>query len=74
MFYRILRTPPGYPPDEQFMVVAYETLEFNSSFHLTTESGSKSVATLEEARRMLPMNAVRLPFERKYQFLELWKD
>ena len=55
MFYRILKAPPGYPPEQQYQVVAYETLAYDSpKFWVTKEDGGNAVATLEEARRMIP--------------------
>jgi hypothetical protein len=74
MFYRILRSPPGYPEDQKFMVSAYETLDIQSHVApLKTPDGRKMFATLEEARALLPAEARRLPFETDHQFLELWE-
>jgi hypothetical protein len=75
MFYRILRAPPGYPPDQQYLVAAYETLDYASSkFWLTKDDGSKFTATLEEARRLIPSGARHLPSQPDHQFLELWEE
>ncbi len=75
MIYRILKSPPGYPAEQQFVVVAYETLDLGSSKpYLAKDGGGRFAATLDEARNTLPRNAVRLPFEPVNQFLELWKD
>jgi len=42
---------------------------------ISTSGGSRNIiTTLEEARTMLPENAMRLAFEPEYQFLELWTD
>lgn len=70
MIFRILTSPPGYPEDQRFMVVEYETLDFDSS--VKHHPGWKFAATLEEARQMIPADAVRLPFEQEHQFLELY--
>jgi hypothetical protein len=53
------------------MVVAYKTLDFESSVKKT--GGTIFAATLEAARSLLPGDARRLPFEPEYQFLELWE-
>jgi hypothetical protein len=75
MIYRILAAPPGYPPDRNFMVAAYETLEYDSSVaYIRKEDGTIFAATLEEARSLLPADARRLPFEPECQFLELWES
>jgi hypothetical protein len=75
MFYRIFRAPPGYRPDQQYLVAAYEATDFDSfKFFLTTHDGSKFIATLEEARRLIPSCARRLPWEPDHQFLELWEE
>lgn len=74
MFFRIIAAPPGYAPEERYMVAAYDSLDFNSlKYTLSTTSGSKFAATLEEARRMIPGSARRLSLERDCQFLELWE-
>ena len=74
MFYRILRAAPGYPPEQQYLVGAYETLDYHScKFQLTKHDGSEFVATLEDARQMLPPGAKRLSFQPDSQFLELWE-
>jgi hypothetical protein len=75
MFYRILQAPPGYPPDQQYLVAAYETTDYASSkYWLTKDDGSKFMATLEEARRLIPSHAKRLPSQPDHQFLELWEE
>jgi hypothetical protein len=75
MFYRILAAPPGYPPDQKYAVAAYETLEYSSSVGgIRKPDSTRLVATLEEARGLLPANARRLAFEPQDQFLELWKS
>jgi hypothetical protein len=75
MFYRIFKSPPGYPPDQQYMASAYETLAYDSStFWLATKDGRRMVATVEDARAMLPAGARQLPFEVDHQFLELWEE
>lgn len=74
MFYRIMTAPPGYGPDEKYMVGAYETIDLDSHVKkLLTESGGYFAATLEEARRMLPTNAKLISTERVWQHLELWE-
>ena len=69
MYYRIVQAPPGFPPSEQFFVVAYETLAYESS----VKGSTRRCATLEDARHALPSKAVRLPFEPDHQMLELWE-
>ena len=74
MFYRILKAPPGYSPEQQYLVAAYETLAYDSSkFWVTTDDGNTFVATLEEARRVIPKGARLLPSQPDHQFLELWE-
>jgi len=73
VFYRILAAPPGYGPDEKYMVAAYETLEYTSCVgNVKKADSSRFAATLEEARTMLPGSARHLPSEPDHQFLELW--
>jgi hypothetical protein len=75
MFYRILKAPPGYPADQQYLVAAYGTLAYSSSkYFLTKDDGSKFTASLEEARRLIPSGARSLPSQPDHQFLELWED
>ena len=74
MYYRILTAPPGYGPDENYMVGIYETLEYDSCLgSVRKPDGSRFAAALEEAREMLPADARRLPFTPEDQFLELWE-
>ncbi len=74
MFYRILRAPPGYPSQQHYRVLAYESLEYDSvKFWVTKEDGAKSVATLEEARRLLPAGARYVHSQADHQFIELWE-
>jgi hypothetical protein len=74
MIYRILKSPPGYPSDQNYLVAAYNNLDYKSSIcYLETEDGRRFVATLEEARRLIPDHAKRIPFEPENQFLELWE-
>lgn len=70
MVYRILKSPPGYPEGQQYMVVEYEKMEITSS--VKDRPGWTFAATLEDARRLIPTEAVRLPFEPMNQFLELY--
>jgi hypothetical protein len=73
MFYRIMKPPPGYASDQQFMVASYESLDLNSKQdNLTAQNGSIFAATIEGARGMIPLGAKRMPFEPDRQFLELW--
>jgi len=75
MFYRILKAAPGYPKDQQFSVATYNDLALDSAGgYLTNDQGSRYVASLHEARQLIPENARRLPFERTNQFLELYSD
>lgn len=74
MFYRILNSPPGYPPHQNYMVSAYRTPEFQSCCgYVKNVDGSGFFATIEEARRALPADAKQLPFQPVDQFLELWE-
>jgi hypothetical protein len=70
MFYRILNAPPGYSPEERYMLVRYRTLDFDSSIH---GDPSSFFASLEEARAAIPGPARQLPFQQVHQFLELWE-
>jgi hypothetical protein len=74
MFFRIIKSPPGYAPDQMYLVAAYETEDARSkSYNVKKADGTSFAATLEEARRMMPNNATPLAFEPDGQFLELWK-
>jgi hypothetical protein len=70
MYYRILRGPPGYPPDRAYMVCEYETREPGScARHLGV------AANLEAARALIPRPCRRLdsrdpPAD---QLVELWE-
>lgn len=71
---RDLPHPPGYPPHQKYMVVAYQTLEYDASVgNVRRADGTRFTATEKEARNLLPADARQLPFEPEYQFLELWK-
>ncbi len=70
MIYRILNAPPGYPDDQKYLVVAYENLNYDS--RVMNVEGRRFVASLDEARQMIPKDANRLPFEPINQFLELY--
>ncbi len=75
MYYRIMTSPPGYPPKDKYMVGVYPELDISSKIsNLENTDGKPFFATLEEARSMLPKTARRMPFEKQYQFLELWED
>ena len=67
MIFRLLKAPPGFPPEEQYWVVEYENLDLDSH-----NGRWQSVASLNEARRLIPKDAVRLQFEPMGQFLELY--
>ncbi len=74
MFFRIMSAPPGYGPEERFMVAGYPDRDFRlPGFSIFNDEGSRFAASLEEARAMLPKNAKRLPYERYCQYLELWE-
>ncbi len=61
-------------PTSGFLVASYRSLDFDSSEDFfRTEDGSRFLATIEEARSIIPKEAVRLPFIQHYQFIELWK-
>ena len=47
MYYRILTAPPGYPPDQNFMLVQYQSLEYASNCGFVAWNG--------ELRGTLPM-------------------
>jgi hypothetical protein len=75
MYYRIVTAPPGYGPNEKYMVCVYDALELQSmKCSLENSDGRPFFATLEEARSMLPSTARQMPFEKDHQFLELWQD
>jgi len=74
MFYRIIKAPPGYAPDQNYLVAAYETVDACSKkYNVRNADGTLFAATLEEARRMMPTNAKPHQFEPTDQFLELWE-
>ena len=74
MFYRIVKAPPGYAPDQNYLVAAYQTMDARSKkCNITKADGSLFAATLEEARRMIPTNATPHSFEPTDQFLEVWE-
>jgi hypothetical protein len=73
MYYRIVNNVPGYPPEQQYMVAAYETLAYEHAFALRKPDGSRYLATLEEARQLLPPGAKCLSSQPEDQFLELWE-
>jgi len=74
MFYRIVKAPPGYAPDQKYLVAAYETMDARSKkCNVKKADGGLFVATVEEARRMIPNNATPHSFEPNDQFLELWE-
>lgn len=72
MMYRILNSPPGYPDDRKYMVVAYENLDLDS--RVSGEVTDTFAATLDEARRLIPKDSRRLEFEPSNQFLELYSQ
>jgi hypothetical protein len=67
MFYWILRSPPGYPPDQAFMVSAYGTPEPLS--HIRQLGFA---ASIDHARALIPAPRVRLDRQAFDQFVELW--
>ena len=73
MFYRIIESPPGYRPDEKYMVAKYPTLAIGSSQAIFSDTGSRFFPTIENARGALPPNAKQLPFESEPPFVELWE-
>lgn len=75
MFYRIMNSPPGYALHQRYMVGAYRTLELpaTDSVGLNNADGSPFFSSLEDARWVLPAGAKQLPFEPRWQFLELWE-
>ncbi len=74
MIYRILLVPPGYAPNERFMVAKYQATNIRTSLgRITDASGAEYFSTIEGARRALPLGARQLPYEPEHQFLELWE-
>jgi hypothetical protein len=74
LFFRIIEAPPGYAPDQKYLVAAYETKDPSSRrYNVKKADGTLFAATLEEARRMMPDNATPLSFEPDSQLLELWE-
>lgn len=74
MLYRIIEAPPGYPPDQNYMVAMYRTLDYDTLCgRVRNAGGSQFFETVEAARKAIPANARRLPFDRDHQFLELWE-
>ena len=70
MYYWLLRSPPGYPPDRAYMVCEYATREPESCVRQLGFA-----ASLEAARALLPRPCRRLdkrepPVD---QFIELWE-
>jgi hypothetical protein len=75
MFYRIMKAPPGYPPEQQYLVGAYQSLAYDSYLSpITKADGSRFAATLDEARRMVPAGARLLSSPPEDQFVELWEE
>lgn len=73
MFFRVLIAPPGYMSPIGYMVGEYQTAAFESFVrNLVSATGAKVFSSIEEARKLIPKNAVRLPYDRDAQFLELW--
>lgn len=74
MFFRIVKAPPGYAPDQKYLVAAYETEDaYSKSYNVKKDNETFFAASLEEARRMMPNNATPRFFEPDGQFLELWE-
>jgi hypothetical protein len=73
MLYRIMTAPPGYARHQRQVVAAYRTLELptTGSVGHKNADGSPFFGSLEEARTAIPADSKRLPFEPKWQFLEL---
>lgn len=75
MYYRIIKVPPGYVHPQNFMVAEYPTIELPSSACETMRDAAGSIRffkTVEDARKLLPDDAIQLPFVPEHQFLELW--
>jgi hypothetical protein len=75
MYYRILRSPPGYLPSQNFMVAEYGTLDF-ASMRRNVRSGVGLLffATIEDARGAIPGAARRLEYVPEFQLIELWES
>ncbi len=69
MFYRILKSPPGYEDPRNYIVAEYSSLDFVTN--VKRLDGPQFFATIEEARKQIPVGATRLPFVPMHQFLEL---
>ena len=72
MIYRIIASPPGYPP---FLIGCYENIEFDS--HIDSpedEYENQFFDSIEAAREALPPNAKKTPSDPDAQFIELWSD
>jgi len=75
MYYYIMTSPPGYPANENFMVGAYRSKEFDSCIgHFVGKKDRPLFGTLEDARHTIPGDPQRLDFEPKDQFIELWES
>ncbi len=73
MFYRIVTCPPGYEPQNKYMVCEYETLDYASKLdNVKNVDGRPYFASIEDARQSLPPGAKQLPFGKEFQVLELW--
>ena len=68
MFYRILEAPPGYPPEQGYLLVKYRALNYES-----VREPPRFFATIEDARAAIPNVHKQLPFDRDAQFIELWE-
>ena len=74
MLYRIVNVPPGYGPDEKYMVCAYRNTDLESKVcNLRNSEGSVFAATPEEARKMIPDGAICLTYLADELTIELWQ-
>lgn len=75
MVYRIIKSPPGYSADQNFMVGRYIDKSVDSESYqgrVANPEGREFFATIDEARSAIPSNAVSLQVPIRDQFLEAW--
>lgn len=74
MLYRIVNSPPGYRPDERYMVCAYETLDLATKIcNVRKVGGTVFAASLKDARTLIPFGAERLQYVADELTIELWE-
>ena len=74
MIFRILKSPPGYPSSQAYIVSAYSNENLDSIIKDFFDGKiAKFAADLDESRKAIPHTARRLHFVPTHQFLELWE-